>query len=175
MSLLKTVCFCLCPYASGACVCVCACVFVCAACVRALVRGQLLFTGAGKTIMEKYLWSTSVAHQQMIIKPGMLLQSPGDHRAAVRFSSRSRSLHTLYYITITFVNVCVCVWVCVCDCVCVYGARRTHCSNKREHGRRIRLPVSCALISEKKKCRGRRGGRAKRHDVIILYVIASFF
>lgn len=82
-------------------VCACGC-----ACVR--VRGQLLFTGAGKTIMEKYLWSTSVAHQQMIIKPGAP-PNPAPPTVAtaaavaavvvvVRFFSRARprSLHYYY-------------------------------------------------------------------------------
>jgi len=83
------------------------CVFMC---VRARVRGQLLFTGAGQTIMEKYLWSTSVAHQQMIIKPGTLLQSPGDHRRQFISRAAVRSLHIilLYYNNVR-VYVCICV------------------------------------------------------------------
>lgn len=104
-------------------------------CVRARVRGQLLFTGAGKTIMEKYLWSTSVAHQQMIIKPGPVYIRSSGRRATTAppfvILIASAAVHyTLYYITIT--RVCECVWVCVsvwvlcvcvcvCDCVCVDG------------------------------------------------------
>jgi len=135
MSLLKTVCFCLCPCVIlhsrlcltryyyiityyGLSLSRSPCMRVC---VRARVRGQLLFTGAGKTIMEKYLWSTSVAHQQMIIKPGPGIRSSGRPATTappfVSHRERSRSLHIILYYNNSRVNVCLCVGVCVCVCV----------------------------------------------------------
>lgn len=62
------------PLSQWVLVCVCVCILFACVCVRGCVRACtwpiIIYGRAGKTIMEKYLWSTSVAHQQMIIKPG---------------------------------------------------------------------------------------------------------
>lgn len=76
--------------------------------MRVCIRGQLLFTGTWKTIMEKYLWSTSVAHQQMIIKPGAP-PFPAAVRSRRPFLARRSSLRYYNIIVRTSARAPVCV------------------------------------------------------------------